>query len=95
MADPLMTTCSFHCYNPTMTAVSGVVFSFELVDPLSSTDAWSPDPIQKATSDGTGLVSISLARSMRWRMRGPDARAHDFTSGSTSTTALPNYVGTF
>lgn len=93
--DPTLTTCSFICRHSDLSRVEGVEFTFTLVDPLASTDAWSQELIQTATSDSGGLVSIDLPVSQRWRLRGPDGRFLDFTTGSDTTSSLPPYVGTF
>lgn len=95
-SDPAKTTVYFTYRKADLTKIVGAVFTFTLIDPMATTDAWNQTLAQTATSDANGLVQIALAQSARWRVTGPDAKTYlDFQTTTALTFALPPFTAKF
>lgn len=91
-ADPNKSTVYFTARHADLTKASGVSFGFTMVDPKSTTDAWSTSLTQTATSDSNGLVQIALMIGAKFQLIGPDQQTLVFTVGTGTTTALPGQI---
>lgn len=91
---PGQTTAFLTCYDGQGNTKSGVVISFVLTNPASSTDAYSQTPVT-ATSGAGGLLQVVLRRLTNYTATAPNGQSVDFTTSNTTTFALPNLMGQF
>jgi hypothetical protein len=91
---PGQTTAFLTCYDGQGNTKSGVVISFILTNPASSTDAYSQTPVT-ATSGAGGLLQVVLRRLTNYTATAPNGQSVDFTTSNTTTFALPNLMGQF
>ena len=72
----------------------GVVLSFQLVDPHAGTDSYDQTAFT-SVSDSSALVQVSLLKNTQYQARVGSGPWVGFTTGSGSTYALPEILGTY
>lgn len=75
-------------------ALAGVMVTFELLDPVASTDSYNQSPFT-ATSDATGLLQVLLLRNAQYQARVGSGPWITFTTGTSGVFPLPEVLGSY
>lgn len=91
---PTQTTAYLTTRDGQGNAIGNMTLTFALVDPQQTIDAFDQTAFS-VTSNGSGLLQVPLLKSTKYQARMPNGTWVAFTTGSGSTYALPEVLGTY
>lgn len=94
-SDPALTAAYLTTYNGQGTVEGGVVVSFKLEEGAGTSGySYNSKTFTATSNSSTGLLTVNLVKSTQYSARRGNGEWVDFTTGSGSTYALPEVLGT-